>query len=344
MSLTAIVHQARRTSHSGALHVASMLTCRPGIRRVCRLGAPGPRILCYHGVCDDRVADHPWVPDYFVSASRFAEQMDMLVRTGRVVSLSDAVVAGTLPVHSERPYYAITFDDVAACTYRHALPVLSRYGIGATFFASTGHAENGALFAADVVHLLRTCDHLRRLYCDRRLRCLLLRPHAFKALATDTLENLIGPVEARIRAGLDSRMRETLRPMNWDELGRLDRLGHEIGGHTVDHAILGSQDRTVRRRQIAGCIAAIRERIGKQPQAFAYPNGGRADFDECDKQVLRDYGVRIAVSTRPGSCTPATDRLDVPRVVIGMHHRAAHFRAEMVGVLDRRHRRQQGWG
>lgn len=113
------------------------------------------RILCYHGICADELADEPWVPSYFVSVTDFTRQMEIVRRFGPVVPLADAVeqlAEGSSPAGAA---IAITFDDVAACSFVHARPVLAALGIRASFFLATGYVTTGRLFDADVLRLLR---------------------------------------------------------------------------------------------------------------------------------------------------------------------------------------------
>ena len=91
------------------------------------------RVLAYH-----TVGDYPTtLPSGIgLSPARFASHMESLARSGQVVPL--AAVADAL-ARGERPRgIAITFDDGYADNLRHALPVLTRLQLPATFFVSAG--------------------------------------------------------------------------------------------------------------------------------------------------------------------------------------------------------------
>jgi len=75
-----------------------------------------------------------------VSPQVFADQMSCLADAGyQGLSLSDALTqhsrTATWPEHSA----VLTFDDGYANVHEHALPVLVRYGFGATVFVVAGH-------------------------------------------------------------------------------------------------------------------------------------------------------------------------------------------------------------
>jgi peptidoglycan/xylan/chitin deacetylase (PgdA/CDA1 family) len=94
-------------------------------------------ILCYHrlGAGNSKMV---------VSPSNFEAQMAWLARNGyRVVRLAD--LAGFLSGERPLPQRAvvITFDDGYESVYRHAFPVLKKYGLPATAFVYTDFLGGG---------------------------------------------------------------------------------------------------------------------------------------------------------------------------------------------------------
>lgn len=91
---------------------------RPGTRRV---------ILCYHAVTPT---------ESFLSTrpDLFEMHMRWLVERCRVVPLPKLFHEP----RTSKPIVAVTFDDGYEDQHRHALPILTRYGIPATFFLTAG--------------------------------------------------------------------------------------------------------------------------------------------------------------------------------------------------------------
>jgi peptidoglycan/xylan/chitin deacetylase (PgdA/CDA1 family) len=325
-------------------HAAAAALSRTGVlqRRFQRNAAL--RILGFHGVCADADAGQPWVPDYFVTATRFAEHLEMAQRLGPIVSLPEYLprLAKSSGIDGkEQPAaIAITFDDVPACTLEHALPVLDRLGIRASFYVSTGHARSGRLFVADMLRLIRVQPELVSPGARRALASLLEDPQAHKRLALPALRTILAEAEIMLHRRVDSRVREALRCVNWGEVRGLASAGHDIGGHTVDHAILARQTDALRREQIMTCAQDIRREIGRQPVGFAYPNGAPGDFDERDHDSLRAAGFTHALTTTPGPVTGDGTWFALPRTCVGMGHSAGMLAVELSGMLDARRRRQ----
>jgi peptidoglycan/xylan/chitin deacetylase (PgdA/CDA1 family) len=91
---------------------------------------PGPRVLCYHGVCPDPV------DEWSVSPSQLREQMAVVA--GEFVPVTAEAVAawargeGSLPDRA----VAVTFDDGYADVHDHAAPILAGFGIRGAAFVS----------------------------------------------------------------------------------------------------------------------------------------------------------------------------------------------------------------
>lgn len=94
-------------------------------------------ILCYHRLGSGN-------SKMVVSPASFEAQMGWLVRNGyRVIRLGD--LAGFLSGEQALPQRAvvITFDDGYESVYRHAFPVLKKYGLPATAFVYTDFLGGG---------------------------------------------------------------------------------------------------------------------------------------------------------------------------------------------------------
>lgn len=115
--------------------------------------------------------------------------------------------------------------------------------------------------------------------------------------------------------------------MTWDEVEALARDGFEFGGHGVRHQDLTTLDADGRRDEIAGSGAAIAERLGAAPQAFAAPYG------RVDEAVLNDIETAYAVSfgTRLGRARPSDRASDVPRIEMYYFQDLARWRGLLNG-------------
>ena len=301
---------------------------------------PGLRILAYHGICADEVAGEAWLPPHFVTASCFARQMRILSDLGRIVHLPDIVDDLASGRALEEPAFAITFDDGHACTLRHAVPAMDALNIRATFFAATGHIDDGTWFLSDRLRVLSSLPRRLTAELPAELRSYLESPTRFKSVACDEVRALVEECWPAATEHLGPRVDRTLHPMRWPDLVALQRAGHEIAAHTVSHVILARETRARRQAEIVDSIRRVREHVS-QCVGFAYPNGVPGDFDGRDVGILRREGIHYAVTTTPGRCVPPQDVYRLPRTSIGLGHDEHTFTLEMSGRLDSRRRRQQ---
>jgi len=97
------------------------------------------RILCYHGAWV--TPGEPFGNCLFMGPAQFEARMARLKRSGLpVLALGEAVerlAAGDLPPAA----VVITIDDGWVSTHTHMLPVLERYELPATLYATTWYAQ-----------------------------------------------------------------------------------------------------------------------------------------------------------------------------------------------------------
>jgi peptidoglycan/xylan/chitin deacetylase (PgdA/CDA1 family) len=104
-----------------------------------------------------------------------------------------------------------------------------------------------------------------------------------------------------------------LRPMSWDQLGKLADAGWEIGSHTCSHPRLPSLGGDDLARELTDSRSAVAERLGRPCAALAYPYG---EYDERVVEAARAAGYAVA-GTLPGRL-PRARPLAWPR--IGIYH------------------------
>jgi peptidoglycan/xylan/chitin deacetylase (PgdA/CDA1 family) len=103
-------------------------------------------VLCYHSV-------HPTYEFASATPAQFDEQVGWLRDHCEIIRLSEVLDRIKQPRASSRPTVAITFDDGYEDNFFHALPVLLRHGVKASFFLTTGLIDR----------VPSALDHMRRI-------------------------------------------------------------------------------------------------------------------------------------------------------------------------------------
>lgn len=278
-----------------------------------------PRLttLIYHRVLPEPDPLRPGEVD----AECFANQLRWLASHFELLTISEAQAAlaqGRLP----RRAACITFDDGYADNLLVAHPLLAAQGARATIFVATGYLDGGRMFSDSVIEFVRRVPDgvldVQALEMGRHE----LRSTADRLAAISALQVALKYLPPQQR---ETKLRELLRavpvaPLPDDlmlssaQVAELARLGHEIGGHTVDHTVLTTLPLAQAREQVEAGLARLQQITGRRPSSFAYPNGRpQRDYQGPHVQMLRELGLQAAVSTSPGVALAGDDPHQLPR-------------------------------
>jgi peptidoglycan/xylan/chitin deacetylase (PgdA/CDA1 family) len=276
----------------------------------------GFAVLTFHRVNDE---DDPFMPA--LPTSVFAARMEHIARHYTVLpveELVDRVRQGRVPGKA----LALTFDDGYRDNLRHAAPILTRYGLPATIFLTTGCIGTREILWFDRLALalkttrqthLRLADGsvLRLASTADRLQAVQAALRHLKALTDaerrETFERILRDLGS---SSLDDPKRLML---SWDEVEVLRGLGFSVGAHTVSHPILSRLSPAEAWREINESKVEIERALGTRPRAFAYPNGGAEDVNPLTVRLVGDAGFTCAVTTRRGLNTSSTPLLELRR-------------------------------
>ena len=286
-------------------------------RLIWNVDASRLRILCYHGLCDDSLADAPWVPSFFVTRSNFEKQLCYLREHATVLPLGEAVSRlrqGSLPPRA----VSLTFDDGYANNLELAVPLLQLYGMPATVFLSTAYMESGDIFPFLKLKLIE-----------------LAGGSSMPDYKTSPIDVIIAAAYRQFAdLQLTAEQHRALRPMTVAEVGAAAAASEliEFGAHTHTHCILGNESEVRRQEEIRTSVRCVRRWTGKPVRLFSYPNGQRGDFGKPDEQALRHETIEAAVTGIAGANDRRSDPLRLRRYPVGLYHNVNNFGAEITGV------------
>lgn len=263
-------------------------------------------VLTFH-----RVASGPSVVPGLHSATpeSFRRLLDLLGESFRIIPLQDALAraAGgpTLPPRS----LLLTFDDGYADLAAEAWPALQERDLPAVAFIPTAFPD-GAIGSfwwerAYAAILAATTDGLEmdgrtfRLQTldDRRATWRQLRD-GFKGMPNDEIAGRVDVLERALGIDPADQPEPSGRSLTWPELVRLRDEGLALASHTRTHPLLTQVSRARAEAEVRGGIEDLERQVGATPSAFAYPAGAH---DPTVVDIVREAGVRLAFTTRPGT-------------------------------------------
>src|SRR5271166_3763138 len=216
------------------------------LRAASRLSSPTAVILSYHSIVEDTQTT-----DHILGISRdrasFEAHMETLARNFSPVTVEDvaqfAKSGRQLPPHA----VAVTFDDGFADNYEVALPILSRYGIPATFYIMVDAVENGMLpWYCRLRFAFNTTKKSEWTYPETNRTCPLGTPEERRAampvawdrgaaLAGRPQQEFVEAIERALVIDPQAAKAKHGLMMDWEQVRSLKKAGHTIGGHTLSH-------------------------------------------------------------------------------------------------------------
>ena len=303
-------------------------------------------VLAYHRIDDPhRPGFDTFAPNVSATPAQFAEQMALLQARYSVVSAADvtAWLRGEKPLP---PYPAlITFDDGYFDNFKHALPVLKKFGFPAVVFLATDYIGKSDPFFWDLAaycfaHTEKTTANFplagelhwhdstsRTAVMVGWLERLKTVSDAEKWAHIHALPDLLDvSIPDDAFAGIT---------MSWAQVREMVANGVTMGAHTMRHPVLTRVPPKQARAEIFGSKARIEAEIGVPVTTFAYPNGHPADFNAAIQQDLADAGIEAAFTLVPGPTTLAEMRANpftIRRIFLSHKDSLPRFAAKLVGL------------
>src|SRR5918993_3497714 len=100
-------------------------------------------VLVYHSISSP---PEPMLGDIDISPARFAQQLEWLARTRRVVRLDETLN------HAPSRAIAITFDDGYRDNLTVALPLLEKFNLPMTLFVVAGFVDSDGYLSEEELH------------------------------------------------------------------------------------------------------------------------------------------------------------------------------------------------
>lgn len=293
-----------------------------GLTRISRVLRPGRGVvLGYHNVVPDGLEGRGDAPLH-LPRSRFAGQLDRLLRTHRVVSLPELLEGADAeafdPDDEGRPLACLTFDDA----YRGALTVgleeLRARDLPATIFVSPRRLGDRPFWWDAFAH------------AEDSGRVPGLRRHALDAL---------GGVPSAVwrwarEEGLEpASLPELYLPGRLEELDRAARTpGVSLAAHGWSHRSLTGVSGEELARELEEPLRWLRRVYRSSDPWLAYPYGRTS---EAVGRAARAAGYRGAVRIDGGWVPPSPEPLSLPRVSVPAGVSGRGFDLRISGVWSR---------
>ncbi len=127
------------------------------------------------------------------------------------------------------------------------------------------------------------------------------------------------------------KLGHALPNMSWEQIGEMKEMGFFIGAHTVNHANLAKIDDETARYELTESMNTLRQRLGLQEVAIAYPFGKRSDITEERRRLIRELGYAACFSAYGGRNRFPLDLFDIRRSGVNFAYTRTAFEALIEG-------------
>lgn len=283
-------------------------------------------VLTYHGIYDGPRRSG-FLPETFVHIEEMVNQLKELKKKYYIIDPNELL--GSLENNTPLPFHAalITFDDGYESFYRLAHPALKSLEIQAIVFVPTHYIEKQIPFWFDLawIYLKKSkqedldwildvpdvnYDGIRS---DINPSMILLK---MKEMLPEQRDVIVDELSRRLKVENKNSFSslKLFYSMNPEEIRGLSESGATFGGHTDSHTILSALPFETAEREIKENKEILENLLDRSLQFFAYPNGGKNDFNNDHKDILKDAGYKAAFSLTQNLSLPHKDPMEISRI------------------------------
>lgn len=219
-------------------------------------------------------------PQPWITIDQFEEFIEYHLKHDYKFVSPDDIING---LNKDKKYIMITFDD-GYYNNIHALPILKKYKIPATFFISTKHIQENKCFWWDILYRERTKQKtpVKEIVKERDFLKSKTNQEIEEHLKKIFGKNILKPTN------------DINRPFTVSELKEFSKEKNVfIGNHTADHAILTNYSADEISLQIINAQKSLYEITGIKPIAISYPDGRYSDDII---KISKESGLKIGVT------------------------------------------------
>ncbi len=242
---------------------------------------------------------------------------------------------GTIPDRC----FLLTFDDGLADHAKTVVPILQERRLRGVFFVPGAVLTSHRMLSAHAVHLLlsrineETLEHEVRGLVEEHGRGCIDAVDALDTAAAEAMYNYESPARARLKYLLTVTLPIDLRTtvveslftrhigasrrwardwyLGWDDLTRMEALGHTIGAHGHNHEPYSRLTPFERRQDLRRVAALLSDGLGPDTRPISFPYGA-CDEDAC--AACREVGFAHAFTTERAWVLAGSDVFRLPRV------------------------------
>lgn len=252
----------------------------------------------------------------------------------RFIALDD--VPAALADEGGAPFACFTLDDGYRNNLDHALPVFERYGVPFTVFVTGGFVDRTRTLWWETLADLLSAKSRFPFDFGSGVEMLASQSVAEKQTVFGRMAAYIhGRDEGAAVVALNAMALEQgidalaiTKTLTLDEAGLrllIESPLASLGAHTISHRAVARLSDEQAAREIEASAVRVEAIVGKRPRSFAYPYGDRPAVSPRDHRLVADLGLKVAVTTLPGTLAAPAPLHALPRISLNGHFQRARY-------------------
>jgi peptidoglycan/xylan/chitin deacetylase (PgdA/CDA1 family) len=286
-------------------------------------------IFLFHGVIERQQHQVRNYTRKHLPVADFEAMLEGVGRAGRAMSMDDVVGICRSGESFPKGAFAITFDDGFENNLTVARPVLSRLGIPATVYVTSGFIDENAMSWIDRI------EYAMELVSTG----VLTLPWSEGSVSfTTTAEKIavLGDIRTHVKSMPDldvdafvsgvfrqlnmeevrSSTEQLDQKMTWDQVREWCGDGFSVGGHSHSHAILSFLSPSELAREIDVSLKMLSEKAGIVTPHYSYPEGLAHCYSDSVIRMLKARGITCCPTAIDGINQPGADPFHLRRVMV----------------------------
>lgn len=254
----------------------------------------------------------------FLDIKNFCKQLDYFEQNFGFVRREDWIgflKNGT--IEKSKNKILLTFDDGLKCHYKYVFPELQKRGLFGFFYIPTLPFQRNKILDVHKIHLL--CGSFQGIEVYRELIKLVnnemipdRKREEFSKTTYKSQKNYKFVIEIKriLNYFIDYKFRENLidnlaKNLNYqfnlenfylskDNIKEMDKAGHIIGSHTVNHFVMSKISRDQQLNEIKQSFSFINSIISNNQKSYCHPYGGFYSFNNDTVDLLNEENVKYS--------------------------------------------------
>lgn len=288
------------------------------------------KILCYHGVINNRSKGIENFSKKHVEKKIFIQQIKYLKENANIISIDDVCNNIKNKMKFKKNSVCITFDDGFENNFTVAAPILKKYNIPAIFYLCPDSISRKLFFWVDIIEICIANTKKKSIFIRKnkknikyfltnmqRKKTAILNIKNYCKSITDNKKNLI--VNSIIhQSGVNYKKyinKNIYKPASWSQINKCIKSKiFSIGGHSLNHSLLTKKTNLGAQIDILKTINIIKKKTKIRIKYFSYPEG---KYNESIIQFMKKNKIVSSPTATSGINSEHTDLFKLKRYMVG---------------------------